>query len=73
MIIWMVVNHSLTLIKTVYNIPVRILNIPEGKTVGGLRKQGILTNRISLTLSGSKRVISELNTTDFEVVIDAKK
>lgn len=73
LIIWAVVNFSMSSQKTIHNIPVKIINIPTGKTVEGLQPTGILNKKISLTLIGNKNVLDELNGSDLEVVIDADK
>lgn len=70
-IIWMVVNHSLTTTRTITNIPVRVINIPAGKTLDGLQSSGLLTKRITLTLTGNQKFLDELSANDFEVVLDA--
>lgn len=72
-VIWFVVNHSMSSQKTIHNIPVKIINIPMGKTVEGLQPSGILNKKISLTLIGNKNVLDELTGSDLEVVIDADK
>ncbi len=69
--VWFLVNQSLTMTKTVNNIGVRIVNIPPGKTIEGIQSNGLLTKRITLTLTGNKSLLEELNSNDFEVVIDA--
>ncbi len=70
-ITWMVVNHSMTSVKTVANIPVKVINIPPGKTLEGMQANNVLENRIALTLTGNKRVLDELSSSDLEVIIDA--
>lgn len=70
-IIWLVVNHSLTTTRTITNIPVRVINIPPGKTVEGLQSSGLLSKRNTLTLIGNQKLLDELSANDFEVVIDA--
>lgn len=70
-ITWFVVNHSLISTKTVANIPVRIINIPSGKTVEGIQNNGRLNKRITLTLVGNKTLLDEVTPNDIEVVIDA--
>ncbi len=70
-IIWLLVNQSLISSKTITNIPVRVINIPSGKTVVDLQSDQLLAKRISLTLIGNKRALDELSSNDFEVVIDA--
>jgi hypothetical protein len=68
--IWMFVNHSINEIKTISNVPIRIINLPSDKTVQGLLPNGLLNRRITLTLTGSKDVIDELESGDLEVLLD---
>jgi hypothetical protein len=70
-IIWLVVNHSLTSTKTIANVPVRIINIPSGKTIEGMQSSGRLNKRLTLSLVGNTTLLDELNTNDLEIVIDA--
>lgn len=70
-IIWLFVNHSINETKTISNIPIRVINLPADKTIQGLLPNGMLSRRITLTLTGSKDVISELEPSDLEVVLDA--
>ena len=70
-IIWFVVNKSLTTTKIITNVPVRIENIPSGKTVVDMEPNGILKKRISLTITGSKTLLADLTPNDIEVVFDA--
>jgi len=70
-IIWLVVNHSLTTLQIVDYIAVRVINIPPGMTVDGIQPSGILNERISLTLSGNKTFLDEITANDIEVVVDA--
>ncbi len=72
MIVWMVVSYSMSSQKVVHNIPVKIINLPEGKTVEGLQTNGVLNKRISLTLIGNKNTLDDLTGNDLEVVIDAE-
>lgn len=71
-IIWILVNNSITITRTLPNIPVKIIGLPADKTVEGLLPSGIMTNRIALTLTGSKNVLKDLTPSDLEVVIDAR-
>ena len=71
LIVWLFVNHSITDSKTIANIPVRVVNMPTDKTILGLMPNGVLSKRISLTLSGKKDIIEELEPGDIEVLIDA--
>lgn len=70
-IIWFMVNQSLITSRTINNIPVRVINIPTGKTIVDLQTNGTLTKRVGLTLVGNKTVLDELTSNDLEVVIDA--
>jgi hypothetical protein len=70
-IIWIFVNHSLTMTRTLENIPLRVINIPTGMTVEGLQSNGILTTKIPLTVSGNATFLEELNPAEVEIVLDA--
>ncbi|CAM0117295.1 YbbR-like domain-containing protein [Rhabdochlamydiaceae symbiont of Dictyostelium giganteum] len=69
--LWILVNESLTTTKTLENIAVRLINIPEGMTVDGLLPNNMLLNRIPLTLYGNKNILKDLTSNDLEVVLDA--
>ncbi len=69
-IVWFVVDQSLTLTKTINTIGVRIINLPSGKTVNGLQPSGLLNKRFSLTIAGKKSHLEEISPSDLEVVID---
>jgi hypothetical protein len=70
--IWMVINHSLTATRTLANIPIKVINIPIGKTLEGLQGGGLMAKRISLTLSGNKTLLDSITAHDLEVVIDVR-
>lgn len=69
-IIWFVVNHSLTTTRIIGNVPVRVINLPQGKTVEGMQSNGMLTKRVSLTLSGNKDTLDNMTANDLEIVVD---
>lgn len=71
LIIWLLVNHTIIDTKNIPNIPIRIINLPQDKTIVGLLPNGILQKRITLVLTGSKDVVQELEPGDIEVVLDA--
>ncbi len=71
MIIWIFVNHSIIETKTIPGVPIRIVNLPSDKTILGLLPNGLLNKRITLTLTGTKDVIHDLEAGDVEVLIDA--
>lgn len=70
-IVWVMVNQSITETKTIPNVPVKVINLPQDKTINGSLPNGYLSNRLTLTLSGSKDVIKELEQGDLEVLLDA--
>jgi hypothetical protein len=70
-IIWVMVDHTLTTSKTISNIPVKVINIPEGRTIQGLQPSGLLKRRVTVTLVGNKVLLDELSSSDLEIVIDA--
>ncbi|EFB41155.1 MULTISPECIES: CdaR family protein [Parachlamydia] len=70
-IIWFFVNHSILETKTIPNVPVKIVNLAPDKTVLGLLSNGILERRMTLTLTGTKDVIQDLEPGDVQVLLDA--
>ncbi|MBI3508314.1 MAG: hypothetical protein HY069_01575 [Chlamydiia bacterium] len=70
-VIWMIVNFSMSATKILSNIPVRVVNLPPEKTIEGMQTNGILNRKISLSLTGNKAVLDELTNKDLEVVLDA--
>jgi hypothetical protein len=70
-VIWGFVNHSINDTKTLSNVPIRIINLQSDKTIQGLLPNGMLSRRITLTLTGSKDVINDLEPGDLEVLLDA--
>lgn len=72
MIIWLVVNHSLTASKTIANIPVRVVNLAPERTIEGMQVNGILNRRVTLSITGHKAALDDLSSKDLEVVLDAK-
>jgi hypothetical protein len=71
LIIWIFVNQSITDIKTIPNVPIRIINLPEDKTIPGMQPNGIIGKRIPLTIQGTKNIIHLLEPGDIEVLLDA--
>lgn len=70
--IWYQVNQALIVSRTIPNVPIKIINIPPGKTIVDLQSNGILAKRVELTLVGNKNILDELTSNDLEVVIDAQ-
>lgn len=70
-VIWFSVHHSITTTVVIPEIPIRVINLPQDKTIKGLLPSGILRQRMTLTLTGRKSILQELEPGDLEVVIDA--
>lgn len=68
-VIWIIVDQSLSVTKTVDTATIRIHNLPPGKTVHNLLQTGVLNKRIPITLTGQKRYITDITPSDFEVVL----
>lgn len=71
LVIWWLVNNSITETTTIPNVPIHIVNLPPDKTIVGLLPNRLLSKRVTLTLSGTKDVIQELEPGDLEVMLDA--
>lgn len=69
--LWFMVNQSMTMTKTLENVPVRLVNIPTGMTVDGLQTSGMLSKRIALTIQGNGSYLKEMTSNDVEVILDA--
>jgi hypothetical protein len=69
--IWFIVSESIMTTKTIHSVPVRVINLPANKTIEGLLPNGFLSQRITLTLTGSKEVIDQLEPGDLEILLDA--
>jgi hypothetical protein len=69
-VIWIFVSHSITSSKIIPSVPIRVINLPNDKTIQGLLPNGFLTKRTTLTLSGTKDVIDQLEPGDVEVILD---
>jgi hypothetical protein len=70
-VIWFLVNQSITETRTITDVPVHIINLPPDKTVFGILPNGLLNKKISITITGSKSAVDELRSEDMEIVINA--
>lgn len=70
MVIWFFVNYSITSSKTIPSVPIRVINLPTDKTIYGLLPNGFLSKRTTLTLTGTRDVIDQLEPGDLEVIVD---
>ncbi len=71
--IWFGVSHSIIATKTIPNIPIRITNVPAGKAIPGMLPNGFYSKRTTLTLTGNKSVIENLEPGELEVTLDASQ
>ncbi len=69
--VWFLVSQTLTVTRTIQDVPVRVVNLPADMTVVGLLPNGLLNKRVSMTVTGSKSTIRDLRPSDIEVVINA--
>lgn len=69
--VWIFVNQSIIETKTIPNVPIKIYQLPNNKTIIGMLPNNFLGERLTLTLSGTKDVIDNLEPGDLEVHIDA--
>lgn len=61
----------MTVTKVISAVPVRVIHLPEGKTIEGMLENGILNTKISLNVHGNKESLEELSSKNLEIVIDA--
>lgn len=73
MVAWILISYSITETKTLPHVPIRVINLPPDKTIIGMLPNGTLMKRMTLTLSGSKEVVEELEPGDVEIVLDASQ
>ncbi|MEG0287198.1 MAG: hypothetical protein RSB82_03245 [Victivallaceae bacterium] len=69
-IIWFLVNQTITDTRSIGNVPVRIINLLPDQTVIGLLPNGLLKQRVLLTVTGNKSFIADLRSSDLEIVIN---
>lgn len=70
-ILYFTISQSMTTSRTISSIPVRIINLPTGKTVEGIDSSGVINKRYSLTLTGNKQLLEDIAPGDLEIEIDA--
>lgn len=70
-IVWFAVHNSISTTRVIPSVPIRIVNLASNKTIPGLLPNGLLTKRISVTLTGDKDILGSIGTNDLEVIVDA--
>lgn len=68
---WFIVNQSLTTTRTFMNVPIKVINMPPSMTVEGLLPGGRLSKKTTITIKGNKELIEPLQSSDFEIIVDA--
>lgn len=71
-ITWLFVNHSLTITKTINDVPIRVINLAKDKTIKGMQSDGILFNTFSLEIQGNKTLIEPITNETLEILVDLK-
>ncbi len=71
-IIWLLVTHSMTSNKILHKIPIKVINIPAGKTIEGMEDDNYLSQTVNLTLTGNRNILEEISEADIEIIIDGK-
>jgi hypothetical protein len=69
--IWFLVNQTVTVTRTIADVPVRVINVASDKAVLGQLPNGFLNKRISVSITGSKPIVKDLTPSDIEIVINA--
>lgn len=69
--IWFAVNHSITSTRSFTNVPIRVVDLPSGRTMDNLLPNGRYSETITLTLQGDRDILDEIEPADLEVVISA--
>lgn len=70
-IVWWFVNQSINETKTLIGVPIKIINLQPNRTIEGLLPNGMLERRATITVTGTKKVIENLEPGDVEVILDA--
>lgn len=71
--IWMTVTYYMTSSKTIHKVPIKVINLPSGKTIEGLNDDNFLKQKINITLTGNRNTLEEISESDLNLVIDAKE
>lgn len=71
-ITWFFVNHSLTVTKIIFEVPVRIASLPKDRAIKGMQSDGILLDTMDLEIEGNKNLINGITKNDIEIAVDLK-
>lgn len=70
-LIWSMISQSTTESKTLIGVPIRVVNLPPNRTIEGLSSSGLLNRRMTMVVTGQKKVLEELEPDDVEITLDA--
>lgn len=70
--VWFLVNQTITITRTIPEVPVRVINLPNDKTVVGLLPNGLLNKKLSVTITGNRTTLNDLRPNDLEIIINAE-
>jgi hypothetical protein len=71
-LVWIVVDRSITVSKTFSNVAVRVINLPKEYTIKGMQPNGFLSQHITLVLTGQRSILQPLSAQEIEVVLNAE-
>ncbi len=70
-VVWILVNHAITVTIALHHIPIKVIHLPPGKTIEGLRPDSTLDRDLTLHITGSKRVLDHITSSDLAVLVNA--
>lgn len=71
-IVWVIVDQSMTVTRSYQGVNVRVINIPENMSIPGIQPNGIY-RKVALEITGKQSLMRHLNSSDLEIVIDASR
>ncbi|MCH9608982.1 MAG: hypothetical protein S4CHLAM45_02770 [Chlamydiales bacterium] len=72
-VVWFLVNKTISITRTIPNVPVRVINVPPDKTIINLLPNGMMKHRVSVTVTGLKSIVNDLRPNDLEVIVNAEE
>lgn len=69
-VVWIFVSHTIISTKIIPSVPIRVINLPADQTIIGILPNGFLNKRTTLTLTGTKDVMDQLEPGDLEIILD---
>lgn len=72
LVVWIVIDQSMTITQTYQGVNVRVINIPEKMSIPGISHSGIY-RKVTLEITGKQALLRHLNSSDLEIIIDASR